>query len=259
MSRPAIHFLFKNQDEKAEIVDFLTKYYLVQEEALAFSMDGIKTKDLHKEMDQRKTKHHFDYLLIQDNEQLMMFDSEKRKIHIDFDQDKLNYARKVLTKDPFLRAVGRDRKKVIDVSAGLGIDSVFLAQHGHDVVAVERNPLLFTLLNYAQKKSESLKRLKIRFEFSEASDFVQKKTSKDDIDCIYFDPMFPDKPKSALPKQEMVLFRKLVGSDIDAEAVLENLLKVGTRVVVKRPSHAPPIGFKPTNAFESKLIRFDIY
>ena len=71
--------------------------------------------------------------------------------------------------------------------------------------------------------------------------------------------MFPDKAKSALPKQEMVLFRHLVGNDMDSEAVLETLLKSGSRVVVKRPAHAGPIGFKPTNAYESKLIRFDIY
>lgn len=258
MSQKAVHFIYENPDKQKSISDFLTPFYQVYAESLSFSFEGLKTKDLYAQIDVRSQKSAFDFLLIEHDGQLELFDSEKRRIRIDFDQDKINYARKVIAKDPFLRAIGQNRKNVLDVSAGLAIDSVFLSQHGHSVTAVERNPLLYILLCHAKQRSEQLKYRAIEFQFSDAKDFVQS-LSLGQFDCIYFDPMFPDKNKSALPKQEMVLFRQLVGSDTDAANILEVLLKTRSRVVVKRPIYAEPIGFKPTNAFESKLLRFDIY
>lgn len=258
MEKRSIHFLFENSEEKNDIVRFLNPFFNIAEESIPFSMDGIKTKQLYSQVEQRQAAASFEFLLLQYGDSLQVFDSEKRRIHIDFDNDKLNYSRKIVAKDPFLRAIGKDRRNVLDVSAGLAIDAIFLAQHGHDVIAVERNPLLYVLLNYAHKKSKKLAGWNIKFEFADAVDYILK-MEKGKVDCLYFDPMFPDRVKSALPKQEMVLFRRLVGQDDDAKFILENLLKMGTRVVVKRPSYAPPIGFRPTNAFESKLIRFDIY
>jgi 16S rRNA (guanine1516-N2)-methyltransferase len=259
VSQKKICFLFQDPQDHQEITSFLKPFYAIESEPLDFSFEELKTKDLHKQIQLRLEKYGFDFLLIQHDQLLELFDAEKRRIRIDFDLDKLNYQRKVIAKDPFLRAIGRNRTNVLDVSAGLAIDAVFLAQHGHSVTAVERNPLLFTLLSYAKKRSENLSRLKINFEFADANKYVQEKVQKDQFDCIYFDPMFPDKAKTALPKQEMVLFRQLVGNDQDAEAVVETLLKTKTRVVVKRPAHAGPVLPSPANAFESKLIRFDIY
>ena len=84
---------------------------------------------------------------------------------------------------------------------------------------------------------------------------------KADIDVIYFDPMFPEKTKSALPRQEMVFFKALVGTDEDGSEVLKATLKLKKikRVVVKRPLKAPVLGLKPTGEIKGKLIRFDIY
>ncbi|MBL7544751.1 MAG: class I SAM-dependent methyltransferase [Bdellovibrionaceae bacterium] len=255
MGKKNVYFLFEDPEKFKKISTFLNSFYLIQQEPLLFSLDGLKTKDLYTQIDQRFEQFKFDFLLVQHAGGTEMFDAQKRRIKIDFDADKMNYARKVIAKDPFLRAIGRERRHVLDVSTGLAIDSVFLAQHGHEVTAIERNPLLYTLLEEASLRSEKLKRLKIQFKFGEAIPMA----CAEKYDCIYFDPMFPDKTKSALPKQEMVLFRQLVGGDVDAADVLEKLRQCGTRVVVKRPAYAEPIGFKPTNAFESKLIRFDIY
>lgn|GEM_PF-824067 len=259
MNPKTVYFLHDQTDTHPKITEFLKPFYTLIDEDLVFSFEGLKTKDLYAQIDMRLETTPFDFLLIQYDNQLELFDAEKRRIRIDFDNDKLSYARKVIVKDPFLRAIGQSRTRVLDVSAGLAIDSVFLSQHGHNVTALERNPLLFTLLNHAKQTSESLKKRNIEFKFGDSAEFVRFLATKGEFDCIYFDPMFPDKAKSALPKQEMVLFRHLVGNDMDSEAVLETLLKSGSRVVVKRPAHAGPIGFKPTNAYESKLIRFDIY
>lgn len=259
MSLKTVYFLHDDRKTHEQISEFLKPFYNLIDEDLAFSILGLKTKELYAQIDMRLETTPFDFLLIQHDDQLELFDSEKRRIRIDFDNDKLSYARKVIAKDPFLRAIGQNRKKVLDVSAGLAIDAIFLCQHGHNVTAVERNPLLYTLLSHAKEKSESLKKRNIEFKFGDAAEYVQTSVAKGEFDCVYFDPMFPDKAKSALPKQEMVLFRHLVGNDMDSEAVLEELLKSGSRVVVKRPAYAGPIGFKPTNAYQAKLVRFDIY
>ncbi len=256
MSNICVYFLYQNVQTHAEVTSFLQPYCQVKDELINFPLEGIKTKDLYFQIGQRLEKNSCEFLIIETGANLEMFDAMKRRIAIDFDSDHLNYRRKVIAKDPFLRAIGKSRVKVLDVSAGLGIDAVFLAQHGHEVTAVERNPLLFVLLNHAQKRSEKFSKLKLNFEFGDA---VAYNFENSRFDCIYYDPMFPDKGKTALPKQEMVLFRQLIGGDLDSEGVLEQLMKSGTRVVVKRPSGAPPIKEKPNNSFESKLIRFDIY
>lgn len=254
MTKPSIYFLYKEPGMQREIVSFLEPFYELVCEEISFVTDGIKTKELYFQIDNRLVQARVSFLMIQMDTGLEVFDTMKRRIAIDFDNNKINYARKIIAKDPFLRAIGKSRERVLDISAGLGIDAVFLAQNGHDVVALERNPLLFLLLDRAFKNSQNASKLKLKFEFANGIDFIH-----DSFDCIYYDPMFPDKIKTALPKQEMVLFRQLVGNDLDSEQVLTLLNKTGKRVVVKRPITAPPIVAHPNNSFESKMIRFDIY
>lgn len=255
-----IYFLFQEKQAQTEAHTFLSTFFKVTTEEVNFSLDGIKTKDLYWQIEERLKKTPFDFLIIQKGMQLEMYDTMKRRIAIDFDGDKLNYGRKVIAKDPFLRAIGKNRERVLDISAGLGIDAVFLSQNGHRVVALERNPLLYFLLNWSQRHSINLSNNKLRFEFASGSTFLKSQPNLNlAYDCIYYDPMFPDKEKSALPKQEMVVFRQLVGHDMDSTDVLREILNLGVRTVVKRPVGAEPIIEKPNNFFESKLIRFDIY
>ncbi len=190
-----------------------------------------------------------------------IFDSAGNKFSIDFAEDQRNYNKKKATmkKELIGRAMGAGRLgiRILDLSAGLGIDAVFLCQLGFEVTALERNPLVFLALDEAQKKQKHP--CKIHFIFGHAQKILQ--TIKDDYDVIYFDPMFPEKIKSALPRQEMVFFRKLVGSDDDAEQVLQEALKKNNvrRVVVKRPLKAPLLLPRPQSQLTGKLVRFDIY
>lgn len=262
MNKSRVHFLYQDLRTRSEVLEFLEPYYLISNELISFPLEGIKTKVLYSQIDQLQASNPFDFLLVQYGTGLEIFDAMKRRIAIDFDNDKLNYARKVFTKDPLLQAIGKKRKRVLDVSAGLGIDSVFLAKNGHEVIAYERNPLLFLLLSEAKKNSQVLSNFKIRFEFGEASNFFSSAialVTASPFDCIYYDPMFPEKHKTALPRQEMVLFRQLVGNDLDSGKVLEILINSGSRVVVKRPANAEPILANPSFTHKSKLIRFDIY
>ena len=259
MPKVRILFLFLDAGMQKQVVEFLGPVYSVSSELISCSLAGLKTKDLYFQIEQAMLRNPFDFLLVEFSDRLEMFDGMKRRIAIDFDSDKINYNRKILAKDPFLRAIGKSRNRVLDLSAGLGIDAVFLAQNGHQVVALERNPLLYLLLNMAARRSKRLLNSPLKFEFSEGVSYIEKNVRPSDFDCIYFDPMFPDKSKKALPKQEMVLFRQLVGSDHDAQTVVLAALSTKTRVVVKRPIGSVPIVAKPSNSFESKLVRFDIY
>jgi 16S rRNA (guanine1516-N2)-methyltransferase len=192
----------------------------------------------------------------------VMTDLSGNKFSINFNDDRMSYHKKksTLKQEIIGRAMGAGRHglKILDLSAGLAIDAVFLCQLGFVVKAIERNPLIYLALKDAIQKVNT--ELNLQFFFGSAQEFLQN--SNDKIDVIYFDPMFPEKKKkSARPRQEMVFFKTLVGADEDAEKVLELALasKKASRVVVKRPLQAPFLLKKPESKIEGKLIRFDIY
>ena len=202
----------------------------------------------------------------------ILTDLEGRKFQIDFVNDKINYHKKKLgiNSEPLSRSLGSGKqgKKILDLSAGLGIDAIFLTQLGYQVKALERNPFIFKALDNALnclnqfQNLNSISNSALEFIFTEALVFL--KETKDEFDVCYFDPMFPAKKKSALPKQEMVFFKKLVGTDADSQEIIEYaiLSKKFKRIVVKRPSTSDPYiskSIKPAGAILGKMIRYDIY
>lgn len=193
-----------------------------------------------------------------DGEIPTIFDCDGRKFKIDFLGDNLSYnkVKSSINKEPLAKALGSGNKgyKLLDLSAGLGVDSVFLLQLGFKVTAVERNPLVFMALKIASAHLPE-----IEFIYSDSLKFLET-IKPEQFDVGYFDPMFPEKKKSALPKQEMVFFKNLVGHDEDAA----NIVNVATekklfkRFVVKRPLSAESFK-KPAGSIEGKIIRYDIY
>ena len=193
----------------------------------------------------------------------IIYDLDGRKLSIDFIRDKGNYQKKKgsIKTELLSKAMGAGRvgRRVLDLSAGLGIDAIFLSQLGYQVTAVEKNPIVFLALKTAWNQLFPAEQSGIEFHFGSAQDFLKKTTEQYDV--IYFDPMFPEKKKSALPRQEMIIFRELVGCDTDSAAVIEAAIesKLAQRIVVKRPLKAEPLRPKPITAMTGKLIRFDIY
>lgn len=188
-----------------------------------------------------------------------IFDVSGNKFSIDFKMNRQNYMKKkgTLKTELLSRALGAGKYglNVLDLSAGLGIDAVFLAQLGYSVTAIERNPLIYLALSEALLQTPELS---LQFKFGDSLDYLQRWDLR--VDIIYFDPMFPEKTKSALPRQEMVFFRDLVGFDEDASEILECALGVPNvkRVAVKRPIKAPALR-NTANSIEGKLVRFDLY
>ncbi len=193
----------------------------------------------------------------------MFYDQSGNKFSIDFNLNKINYQKRKATmgSEMISRALGAGRAglRILDISAGLAIDAVFLAQLGYKVTALERNPLVYLALEHALNHCEGEFKNQLKFIYTSATDFLA--VTPPEFDVIYFDPMFPEKVKSALPRQEMVFFKNLVGDDADASDVLDQCIRFKgiNRVVVKRPIKAVVLGLKPHSEVSGKLIRFDIY
>lgn len=152
---------------------------------------------------------------------------------------------------------------VLDATAGLGRDGFLLASLGCKVTLMERMPIVAALLD------DGIERAKIHNEVADIvanmlliqASSIESMSLANQVDVVYLDPMYPHKEKSALVKKEMRVFQSLVGADLDADNLLAPALELATyRVVVKRPSYAPPLADKkPSMSINMKKNRFDVY
>jgi len=183
------------------------------------------------------------------------------RVAIDFSSRDHGGRQNLSARQPLARAIGKKAGLVIDATAGFGMDSVLLARLGHHVLAIERNPVIFALLEDAVRRAEEANLLLaiseglLRFEEGDAISILHHISPAPAV--VYVDPMFPAKRKqSALPRKHIQLLKELVGEDGDSCELLEAALSCGCpRVVVKRPHHAPPLMAKPASRIETKLIR----
>lgn len=152
---------------------------------------------------------------------------------------------------------------VLDATAGLGRDAFVLASLGCKVTLMERMPVVAALLD------NGIDRAQLSNEVNDIANNMQliHASSIDNMslaqqpDVVYLDPMYPHREKSAAVKKEMRVFQSLVGEDLDADALLAPALELAKyRVVVKRPSYAPPLADKkPSTSINMKKNRFDVY
>jgi 16S rRNA (guanine1516-N2)-methyltransferase len=161
--------------------------------------------------------------------------------------------------ESFYKALGLNKNPhpvVADATLGTGKDTLFLAYLGAQVISYERNPWVYLLA------SDALKRLHENHEWATLANKIEIRfgSINSSWDYIYYDPMFPEKKKSALPPKEMQIFKKLVGDDQDQIKLAAELLALTkARLLVKRPTWAEPILPKPHMSYESKLMRVDTY
>ena len=208
------------------------------------------------------------WVLAYQDRRLVLRDAQDDKSHpmcINFAaQDLRPYGPNLSRRQPLARALGKHNKTIIDATAGLGQDAFLMAAMGYQVIAIERSPVLAALLDDAIISSASDPRLSraLRGRLTMiAGDARTLIPLQPPVDVIYLDPMFPPKrSKSALPKRELVLLRKLVGEDPDAEQLFAVARQhARNRVVVKRPLYAPSLGQEPNYSQTGKLVRYDVY
>jgi 16S rRNA (guanine1516-N2)-methyltransferase len=159
----------------------------------------------------------------------------------------------------------RNIKKILDLTAGWGIDSFTLAWHGQQVTLLEQNELLYAIVAYSLSrlgtdKQSTAVAARMSIENTDASSYLQSLDANHEYDCIYLDPMFPRHKSGAKPAKEMQILQALTTNvEIDScfELALQNARR---RVVVKRPARAARLSaLKPDLVYREKTIRFDVY
>jgi 16S rRNA (guanine1516-N2)-methyltransferase len=161
--------------------------------------------------------------------------------------------------------------RVLDATAGLGGDAFVLASLGCHLTMTERVPEVRALLadglraaaKWGAENEQALLLILKRMVLigTDAASYMQSLADEDRPDVVYLDPMFPARGKRAQVKKEMSVFHHLVGTDPDADGLLElALVCAKKRVVVKRPRIAPKLAdHVPSHSLEGKSNRYDVY
>jgi 16S rRNA (guanine1516-N2)-methyltransferase len=163
------------------------------------------------------------------------------------------------------QAVGRKTRTIVDATTGWGQDSLHIFRMGYELLCIERSPVMAELLadGFARlAQLDWMQRLNLEPPRLLQGNAIELLADLENPpDCIYLDPMFPPKrKKSALAKKSMMVLRDLLGDDQDKEQLFEAALNAaGKRVVVKSPDYAEPLGGKPSQSFQGKLLRYDVY
>lgn len=173
--------------------------------------------------------------------------------------------RGISRRDPLVRALGRETRRVVDATAGWGRDAFRLALLGFEVIACERNPVMAALLvdGWARARAEGrvLPEVAERLRFLAGEARMILPTLEPAPESVVIDPMFPPKKRaSAKAKKPMQWLRGIAGDDPDAADLLAIARETATdRVIVKRSDDGPPLLGGPSYSITTKLVRFDVY
>lgn len=184
-------------------------------------------------------------------------DPKERDVLLDFETEYLQW-KKTLTafnSQPLYRALGvKGEKKpfVLDATCGLAGDSLQLLVFGCQVHSWERHPIPALMLLKAYENWNNPIKEKWTLD-------LQAFTLPDEVEVIYFDPMFKEANQKSLPRKEMRIFREVVGADEDAIEVAQSLRILKRRLIIKRPLKAAPLLEDPSFAQSGKAVRFDVY
>ena len=174
-------------------------------------------------------------------------------------------------------------RKILDATLGFAQDTREFAQLGIDVFAQERHPLIFALtldaflsqlgmpveekIDWLSRQNEPWIEIPRRSGI-DTGGRICVRFSKDLEACsgiarvAYYDPMFSEESRAALPKKNIQFLLSTVGHDNDQAEVFQDLLAADfSSVVVKRQAGSPAIvpGLRPERQYQSKLVRLDVY
>lgn len=168
-------------------------------------------------------------------------------------------------KDLLAQAVGKKSFSIVDATTGWAQDSLALFRMGYQLTCIERSPVMAVLIedgfqrlalkDWVQKRQLTPPKLLVGNAIELLANLPYKP------DCIYLDPMFPQKRKqSAATRKSMAILRDILGDDLDSRALFDAAwAATAKRVVVKSPDYAEPLGGKPSESLQGKLLRYDVY
>lgn len=170
--------------------------------------------------------------------------------------------RRVSRSEPLIRACvskGAGRPVVLDATAGMGGDAMTLAQFGCQVIATERDPVVYALLADGLRRARDVPWLAAAAERVRLyrGDVREHLAGLPHIDIAYADPMFehPGRGQSRLAMQLLgTLARPSNGG-----ALVARLRSAFPRTVVKRRRRGRTLGGQPAWHIEGRAMRFDVY
>ena len=202
------------------------------------------------------------------------FSSSAKPVRGDFVSGRCGYRLATMTgtAQPLLKAIGFKRNKVnlrvLDATAGLGVDGVSMAVAGCSVCMLEKSRIMSVLLEDALRRAGMVSDLKelssavnerIILKSGDSIDFFAGVT-RNNFDVIYLDPMFPERQKASKVKKEMEMAKMVAVAADNAEEILRAALETPVkRVVLKRPLKSPVLEKGFSAQIKGKSIRFDIY
>ena len=195
-----------------------------------------------------------------DNKLSIQVDNEKIKpLCVDFTSKKIIHRLQSPQKyqEPLIKAIGIKPNKsltILDATAGLGRDGFMMAALGAKVILLERNNVIFQLLedgikraknNTNTKNNEKVTRNLINIQQTANNMYLIDGDSIKQIptlsvkykpDIIYLDPMFSDLKSKSLPQKEMSILRMVAKDDdmLDCNELLNIALSNVKKVVVKQ-------------------------
>ena len=195
-------------------------------------------------------------------------------INVNFSSPAMQYRRQqAVRQQAVVKAAGKlpsyDSPKLIDATAGLGVDAFLLASAGWQVLMIEQSPVIHALLadglaranQAAQTSGDELFSATIsRLTLLPCSDSRTALAGVAPVSVVYLDPMFPVRKKSAQVKKERWLLQQLHDENAEGKGWLSVAKACAKKVVVKRPAHAEPLdSIQPSSELTGKTSRFDIY
>ncbi|MBT4963994.1 MAG: class I SAM-dependent methyltransferase [Francisellaceae bacterium] len=208
--------------------------------------------------------------LVYIDHKLTLITETERHIYIDFESHELlRRVQQGAKSNSIIKALGLNKKKgyVIDTTAGFGTDAFIASAFGGNVIMCERSPIMSQLLEDALTRANSssisiVKNIASRMQLKpcNAVDALSQLAQEYNPICIYLDPMYPERNKSALGKIKMREILAIVGDDLDAHLLFSQAKQLSKRIVVKRPKLAPTITkTQPSMNIIGNSTRFDIY
>jgi len=160
--------------------------------------------------------------------------------------------------------------KVLDMTAGLGLDAFVLAAYGHRVVMVERSRVVYLLVKDGLRRAaeqSALKSIVARLELVHGDSTVLSSLFgaglPERFDVAMIDPMFDTRKKSALPVGAMQMLQGFLGSGADLQPFFDAARDAGVpRTVVKRPRldrYQLSRGERPVYQLMGRSHRWDIF
>ncbi len=148
------------------------------------------------------------------------------------------------------------RLRVLDATAGMGVDGLALALAGQRVHLVEREPVLWAMLGDLMTRL-ALGPPDVRLSLDDSRRVLAGEAL---YDVVYLDPMFPPRSKSALPGKRMQYLAALLGSGEGADEALVRLARsrARSRVVLKGRAKEPPVA-EPDWSVRGRAVRYDVF